>query len=201
MKKCVFQICLGMSILFMHSCTKDQIIDSSVKSNHIDFKWTAYKYTERFAVSGSFDDIAIEANNDKDASLLEDIENITMTIDANKVSTTSNLKRSNLINYFFSKLSNSQISGRVAGKIGDEATGVIQVALAFNDVTREVNFDYIAENNRLNLLTNIDLNDWKAMNALDELKTCCETYHTGSDGVHRVWPKVDIEISMDLYRW
>lgn len=194
---CTYVIMLFACLMLTSSCTKDKLQGTDFKYNSETtiIKWTAYKYTERFGINGSFDKFEInstgQSSNPKDL-----LKNASFKIYTQSINTNSSLRDHNIYNYFFKQLQNYKtIKGEVIGIDGNIKKGKLQVDIQLNSITNIVEFEYKIKDNFIKLEADLDLSDWQAISAIDNMEKCCVDYHTGSDGVHIVWPDVKIELS------
>jgi len=81
---------------------------------------------------------------------------------------------------------------------GGENEGIIYIDLIVNGIERQLPFDYHVDDMILYIEGDFNLADFAAGTALDYMLNCCETLHTGPDGIHRLWPDIHLEISTDL---
>ena len=81
---------------------------------------------------------------------------------------------------------------------GSQSSGKLLVVFDMNATLYEVDLMYKRQGNQLKITGEIDLADWQAATTLDYMEDCCKSYHTGSDGVHLVWPQVKLELKTNL---
>ncbi len=199
MKNLIFVL---FTLLFLNACTHDpkeyDITEYQYNHEFTSFQWTAYKYTDRIGVSGTFEEIEV-INTKKASHPIEVIEDLSFTIKTSSLNTNSILKNSNILNFYFASLVNShEIKGTITGYEGDKFSGAININLIFNGIAKEAKFLYQMQGTLLTVIGDINLGDWQGEKALENMRACCEDYHTGSDGVHLIWPDLSITINTDL---
>jgi len=156
--------------------------------------WTAYKYSYKTGVSGTFDQIAFLGTKTA-AHPIEVFENLSFSVNSNSVNSNSIFRDNNIIKYFFNQMITSDfITGKSNGYLGDHSSGTIFISLEMNGMQKDLPFTYIVAGEKLSLEAELDLSDWNAIEALDFMEVCCKDLHTGTDGVHLLWPTVKIEI-------
>ncbi len=163
-------------------------------------EWTAYKYTSKAGVSGTFTEIGVSGT--KTASLpIEVFEDLNFIINTNSVDSRSVFRDNNLILYFFNRMiATDLIKGKASRFLGDINSGQLFIELTMNGTTIEVPFNYKLSGTEFSLEGEIDLGSWNAISALDYMENCCTSLHTGPDGIHLLWPTVKIEIKTFLNR-
>lgn len=168
--------------------------------NSTILNWTAYKYSYKTGVSGTFDQIDVSGT--KTASHpIEVFENMKFVVNSNSVNSNSIFRDDNIIKYFFNQMITSDfIKGKSNGYLGDHSSGTLFVSLEMNGIQKDLPFTYKLTGKELSLEAELDLSDWNATDALDFMKVCCTDLHTGTDGIHLLWPTVKIEINTFLER-
>lgn len=187
-------------ILCLAACTKDQLPTKlySVGEQKTEIKWTAYKYTEKFGVSGVFEEFTIKGL-DYNTTIKDMVSDVSINIQTESLNTQSVYRDANIRDYYFKRLNNyATITGDVIKVKGSETEGQVVILMDFNSVKREVEFDFRVNGKKLYFESDLDLSQWDASSSLDHLRECCGEYHTGTDGVHLVWPDVRVEITVDL---
>ena len=174
-------------------------VDYSYDHETTTLNWSAYKYTERASVKGTFDDIRVSGLNIS-SNPIEVIETLQFEINTSSINSDLEFRDMNIINYFFNALkNNTTISGVVSRCEGNGTEGILYINLNINDIVKEIPFNYLLEGTQLSLVGDFDLGDFNALNAMDNMKNCCESVHTGADGIYLVWPEIKIEITTELY--
>jgi len=173
---------------------------STYTYNHASttLKWTAYKYTTMVGVSGHFNEINVSNCITADTPNRA-IENMNFNINTQTIDTESSIRDTNILDYFFRHLMTAEnISGKVNRCIGDIRSGNIYMDLTMNGIQREIPLDYRMDGTLMHLEGNFSLSDFEADAALDSMIYCCAELHTGSDGIHLLWPDIQIEITTDF---
>ncbi len=158
--------------------------------------WTAYKYTKRVGVNGSFD--RVEWKGLKAGKQLSEILNgASFKIDVQSLNTGNPQRDKTITEYLFGKMMETNfIEGRVLKT--DDARGIITVVLRMNNTEKPVDFKFTQVDNHVTAIGKIDLvKDFHADEPLYFLHTACEDKHTGEDGVSKTWP--DVDLKADLY--
>lgn len=158
------------------------------------FKWTAYKYTTRAGVGGTFDDITV-TNTNSTENKLDVLVGAEFTITTGSVNS-GNLERDpKVVEFFFGKLVDG---GRITGKINSIKDGEAVITINMNDVSMDVVGKIAEEGNKVTLTAKVDMTDFEGMAAVESLNEKCYDLHTGEDGVSKLWPDVSIEVSTVL---
>lgn len=165
----------------------------SVDTANISLLWTAYKFTKKIAVSGTFDEFELKLRT-YSGSIDELLTNAKITINTHSVNTGNNLRDPKLRTYFFDVFNTDTILGEVI----DAGNGNGAIALKMNKLTNDTSFTYSIKNDTLLLSTHLDLLLWNGKDALKILNKECYDLHTGTDGISKLWPDVDVVLKMPI---
>lgn len=156
-----------------------------------ELKWTAFKFTERIGVSGTFDNITVK-NTSPASSPPAVFRNAAFSIKTDSVNSANAERDAKISASFFGIMKeNGSITGRV--KKITPSTAAIEIEV--NNVSRVVDFNYkVVEETGLEAYTTIDLADFKALKSVNALNEVCSELHTGKDGVSKLWPDVELRI-------
>lgn len=205
MNKYLFTLILSSSLLII-SCgggkSKDETGSTCFyeyeQSDSISLKWTAYKTTEKVAVSGTFNEIIV-TGGEKSTKLTDVLNTIKFTIPTKSTNTTNPERDVKIVNSFFGAMLHTDlILGQVSGVEGDNEKGKCNFFVTINDIEKEVKMDYTVADNVVKLVGEIDMNDWNANDAIASLNKVCNEKHTGKDGISKLWPNISLEISVAL---
>jgi polyisoprenoid-binding protein YceI len=156
--------------------------------------WTAYKLSSKDAVKGKFDSVMVE-----NVTISEVAEEVLVgsnfTIYTSSLNSGDGERDPKIINSFFNVMKETTT---ITGKILEAINGNAKIQLTMNGASLEVPATYEVVENELKLKTTINVPDWGAQNALDELNKVCSVRHTGPDGVKKLWPDVDVVVSTTL---
>ncbi len=168
-----------------------QVCRYSYQHDSTSVKWTAYKFTEKVGVLGSFDEMEVTGTLAEEMTLVNVFGSAGFKI---PVSSTNSLvpdRDMKIKEHFFGTMNaTDSISGRVVS-ITEEGA---QVEITMNDQTRSVDMDVIINGSELKLESVIQLGDWDALASVDALNKICHDLHIGADGVSKLWPEVKLEI-------
>ncbi|QFZ55321.1 hypothetical protein FEZ18_11140 [Oceanihabitans sp. IOP_32] len=165
----------------------------------LSVEWTAYKFTNKVAVQGSFDSCTFEAKST--SGTVEKILNkSTLSIPTASVNSKHPIRDFKLFHCFFEAFNTSEIVGTILK--AKEGEGVFR--LKMNSISKRIPFTYsilndtISKHNMIRLFTNINLIDFKGEEALTMLNTDCYELYKGEDGVSKLWPDVDVVIKIPI---
>ncbi len=209
MKKIVLSL-FAISLLSFNSCTsepgnKEQVKTEKKSSRHYtlhpgkaNMRWTAFKFTERAGVKGTFNNIqskeTVEGQGLSDA-----LKGLEFDIPVSSINSQNEDRDNKLMNFFFGVMTNTQsITGTFGEFKGDDNGGNCNVIINMNGQSKSVNFEYIVEDHALGLNTMIDMNNWEGEFALQSINKKCEDLHKGADGKSIIWPEVKIEIVIPI---
>ncbi|MGB3152703.1 MAG: YceI family protein [Maribacter sp.] len=169
----------------------------SVDTTGASLKWTAYKFTDKVGVHGTFDDFKLDM--EKVSESREDfLEGDKITIHTQSVNSGNVIRDDKLRTYFFTVFHTDTIKAEIL----NANNGVGKMSLELNNITREIDYDYVQNGDTLFLNAAIDLIHWKGEEALNILNQECYELHMGADRVSKLWPNVDItmKLPMDLIK-
>ncbi|MDX1958803.1 MAG: YceI family protein [Leptospiraceae bacterium] len=180
-------------ILFFHSVYANNC-EFSYDPKTTEFAWKAFKFTEKTGVGGTFDKINTpEKLNAK--SIAQLAEKLKFTIDTNTVNTKNPDRDAKIKKFFFGSFKDSKISGSFKKIKIENEKGTAELVLKLNGIekTHPVNFT-LKNNKELELVTSIDVVNWKAKAGIDALNKECNALHIGKDGVSKLWSEVELSI-------
>ncbi len=170
------------------TCTYSYAADSTT------LKWTAYKFTKRAGVSGTFNHIAV--NNTKDADNAFDVlVGADFSIHTPSVNSGNAERDPKLVKFFFEQLADTEmIKGKIVSVNGEDAV----VTIIMNGKSVDVVGKVTVEGNKVSLSTSVDMADFEGLDAIASLNEVCSAKHTDEDGESKLWPDVDIVVSTVL---
>ncbi len=198
-----------LSAVFLISCgeeTKKENAESteavketcvySYVSDSTTLKWTAYKFTRRAGVSGTFNHIAV--NNVKSADNPVDVlVGADFSIHTPSVNSGDAERDPKLVEFFFKKLADTEM---IAGKIISVNEGEAVVTITMNGKSVDVVGKVTVDGNKVSLATSVDMVDFNGLDAIASLNEVCSAKHTEEDGKSKLWPEVDVVVSTVLKR-
>jgi polyisoprenoid-binding protein YceI len=161
-------------------------------------KWTAYKFTDKVGVGGTFKKYSVEgapaATTARSA-----VAGLKFKVDALSVDSGVADRDNKIAEHFFGTMSGGgTIRGQVKS-VDPDGKGV--VTIEFNGQSRDVPVTYtLTDNVNLEVKGSLDVNDWAAGESLKALNKVCEELHTGADGASVLWPDVVLQINTVLER-
>lgn len=157
-------------------------------------EWTAFKFTEKTPVKGTFNEINIEGmENSTDPKKM--IESLKFSIPTASVETQNEDRNGKIAKLFFGTIATETISGEVKS-LSDNGKAVIQIEM--NKIKKEVMGDYTLEGGKFTFNATIDVLNWNAGSGITTLNTACKDLHTGADGKSKLWSEVDLSFSTEL---
>ncbi len=161
----------------------------------LDFTWTAYKFTTKTGVKGTFDDIKVITTND--AKSLDDLLNsVKFTIRTGSVNSNEPQRDLKIDQFFFGTMANTkEIKGALKEVSGNKAT----VAITLNEITADLPGAITLSGDTITLTATVDFKAFDGAAAVKMLNQVCSEKHTGEDGKSVFWDVVDITVKA-LYR-
>lgn len=157
-------------------------------------EWTAFKFTEKKGVTGTFTTI-----NMKDGGAKEDpeavIESLSFSIPVSSVETQNPERNAKIVEHFFKTIATETIEGRVKD-LKDGGVAVIEITM--NKITKNVEGTWTLEDGDFAFHATIDVADWNGMPGIAALNKICFDLHKGPDGVSKLWSEVDLSFTTTL---
>lgn len=157
-------------------------------------EWTAYKYTEKAAVGGTFNTFTLSET--KAASSLADaMKGLSIEIDAASVESNNPARNTTIAEKYFALFApQSIIKGNVLSVQGDDKKGSIDINIDMNGVQKPYTFSYEEKEGNLVASSVMDMMDFQLQKPFDSIHTACKTLHTGADGVAKTWTEVALRV-------
>jgi hypothetical protein len=168
-----------------HSCAYSYSDSSST------FKWTAYKYTKKVGVSGSFKEIRAKINDQQTHTSAKSLlTGMSFAAATQSVESGLPLRDTRIAKNFFGILTNTkEIQATIKSLDGN--TGILEITM--NNVTKDIPLTYKkTRKDSVTITATVDVNDFQGQKAIASLQEVCKGGHTGEDGKTVLWPDVDI---------
>jgi polyisoprenoid-binding protein YceI len=156
----------------------------------------AFKTTAKKEVKGWFTDFEVSGIAES-KEVTEIFNNAVIQINVASLDTKDKGRNATLLAEFFSKTSSSE---NISGKVISFDTESAILELTFNDVSKELTFDYTMNGDTLKMQSVLNLEDVDGLGALAYLHSACEGVHRGDDGVSKTWSDVNIYLTTVLKR-
>jgi polyisoprenoid-binding protein YceI len=206
MKKTGLNFILIASIALLQGCSSEPDVENEVapvekkacfysyNSGTANLEWTAYKFTEKTPVKGTFTDIVVEGieTSDDPRAIYESMK---FTINTKSVSSNNDERDGKISETFFGTVNTPAITGKVKS-LGKDGEAVIEITM--NGVTKDVRGEYTLNQAKFAFNTSIDLMNWDMGNGLERLNTLCHDLHIGKDGVSKLWSEIGLSFTSEL---
>lgn len=190
--KYTFVFILG---LLISSCAKEKKNQNVPKQKSFrvvakgsNLQWTAYKTTDKVPVKGTFTDIKI-THSESASEAVGAIKGMEFEIPVSSIYSKDTIRDAKLNLFFFDVMSNT---ATLKGKFKDISNNRGVLELKMNGMSKDLNFNYVKNQDTIMIEAKMDLNVWEAGEALQSLNKACEELHTGADGVSKTWDEVQI---------
>lgn len=200
--KSLVYVCVASIVLF--GCTDEKpkvekenavpICFYSYNSGTTIMEWTAFKFTEKVPVKGTFSEINIEGTLESDDPMVI-LESLNFSIPTNSISSQNDERDGKIIKYFFGAIGTEKLTGKV---VRLEKNGKAIVEITMNSSTKRVTGNYNFVDGKFDFSAVIDLVNWDAQGAIDALNTICKDLHTSADGKSKLWSEVELLFSTTL---
>lgn len=157
-------------------------------------EWTAFKFTDKTPVKGTFKTFHVEGkeNSDDPKKLIESLK---FHIETSSVETNDASRNEKITKLFFGTIATPDITGKVKS-LSDNGKATIQ--LTMNKKTEDVNGEYTLEDGVFTFKATIDVLNWNAGKGIETLNEACKDLHKGPDGTSKLWSEVDLFFSTEL---
>ncbi len=198
--KVLIFVILVFSILFLLEC-KSKNEESKDLSNcefvydspATKLQWTAFKFTEKTGVNGTFSEFKVDGMETK-KSIVEAVQNVKFSIDGSKVFTSVRERDAKIAESFFGTMEGG-ISGYFKNIVGTDS-GTADLFLTMNGVEKKVPAQFTIKNQKeLELKASINVEDWNAADSIKALNKVCSEQHTGKNKESKLWPDVNIVVT------
>lgn len=168
--------------------------DFTIYPERASLRWTAFKFTERVGVSGTFSDVTT-TDAKKGTSVPACLEKMNFKVNTSSIDSNSEERDGKVQKFFFGTMKGGDsIEGQFGTFNGDGNSGIYQVNLVLNKYRNAVDFEYTVDDKEIVLKGKINLADFDAQKSVDSINKKCEVLHKGSDGISKLWPDVDVEV-------
>lgn len=199
---------LGAAAVILSSCggstepEEEKVEEKVIKECYYTYNpanskmtWTAYKFTEKTPVSGTFNEVNIEG-----AEVLNDpialLEGLSFSIPIATINTQNPERDEKIKNSFFGVLENTSVlTGKVQSLKDD---GKAEVVMTINNREKVVEGTYTLAEGDFKFMATVDLAAFEALNGVEELNKICHDLHIGADGVSKLWEVIDVSFETKL---
>ena len=163
-----------------------------------ELNWTAYKFLNKTGVDGSFKTVNVKGGESA-ADVRSLISSLSFSIPINSLETNDQSRNKKIVDFFFGNLTNSDLLTGEVVSLNDDGKAIISIEM--NDIKREVEGDYILNNETFTYQTEIDVMDWNASAGIENLNEECKDLHTdvqNNDTESKLWSDVTIAFKTTL---
>lgn len=168
----------------------------SLISDSTKVSFTAYKTTEKLPVGGIFKTINISGAK-KGSGYAEVLNGAKFSIPVSSLFTNdpTNTRDPKLLEFFFGVMSNTELISGTVKVIEDTCS--IDVTLNGETANIPLTVEKTGENS-YTLSGTMNLENWKALDAVASINKACEALHTGADGISKTWNDVAVKAEIQL---
>jgi hypothetical protein len=167
----------------------------AIDTSGIQVIWTAYKFTDKIGVSGTFDRVL--CFSDKNASSIQDLlKSSKISIITKSVNSYNAIRDPKLRQTFFKSFNTDTIKGKIMEV--EDRKGLL--ALQMNRINNLINYRFNYIKDTLVISTHLDLTKWNGITAINNLNKECYDLHIGSDGISKLWPDVAVKIKLPIIK-
>jgi hypothetical protein len=184
---------LALVLVLAPAAARAEKCTYSVDPDAIAVTWTAFKFTDKTAVTGRFNTTKVSGPTSA-SSPMALAKGLEMEVDGTSVETDNPARNATIGEFFFAKFKPAgKIEAAVQSVEGDEAKGTIGMKITMNGVSRVVPFAYTATPaGAVEAKGAFDMMDFALEDAHDSIHRTCEEQHTGKDGVAKTWTDVEV---------
>ncbi|MGH1467412.1 MAG: YceI family protein [Bdellovibrionales bacterium] len=164
----------------------------SIKEGSEKITWTGFKYTEKTAVSGTFDKVKFKQVKDS-PSMSELLESVEFEIDTKSVNSGNPARDTTLKGSIFGFL---KVPNTISGKIVSATQLDMAVEMTLNKKTpMQMSLD--AKDGKITSTGTLNLLEHGLKKSYDAVHVACKGLHVGKDGVSKTWSTVEIKVEAD----
>ena len=156
-------------------------------------EWTAFKFTEKTGVNGTFKEIIIESPETSSDNPEKLLTQLSFKIPTSTVETQNEERNGKISGIFFKSMSTDTIRGSV--KKLDFKKGTALIDIQMNNVNKDVKGTCRFVDGTFTFKATINLNDWNGAESINSLNRVCKDLHTGSDGKSVLWSEIDLSFT------
>lgn len=178
---------------------KIDMLNRSDRDENTSVNWTAYKTNSKTPVSGSFKDFSSDRENQSFNSVEDLLNGLNFSISSLSSSSGSDLRDSNINDYFFKYLTdNYKINGTLK-KLNNDSIDVLFDVFGEEKI---ISFSYSKHvipscpygDQLIEIKGQINLVNQFNKTAFDSIHNKCYDLHKGDDGISKTWEEVDVHI-------
>lgn len=155
--------------------------------------WTAYKFTDKISVSGTFQDYTLNEKNSS-GSIENILRGLKLTIPTESIVTTNAIQDFKIKTYFFKAFNTPTITGTVID--ATKRTG--EIVLKMNNMSYKIPYSYSLNNDIIVITTHLDLKKWKGEEAISELNQQWSGNQMDTDLISNIWSEIDVTIKIPV---
>ncbi|PAF52474.1 YceI family protein [Helicobacter sp. 13S00477-4] len=165
---------------------------TTIDTSKAQTTWTAYKTTDKVAVSGTFDNIQYKFGK-KNNSISTTLEGATATIDPMKVNLHDDVKNKNVKDFFFSQFKKGGIKVTFKNVMEGKDQGTILAMVKMNEKNVKVPMQYTIKDGKFIATGVLDIMEFALNDAFKKLALGCHDLHEGV-----TWSQVTITFSAPI---
>lgn len=177
--------------------TKGTDCSYRIAKKSVQVNWTAFKTTKKVAVNGTFNEVTIDATSNVSAAELL-IPKTTFIIHTSTVNSNKPERDLRLVELFFAKFSETDISGVFKTSSGDNGNGGGIVEISMNGFSKDTPYTYRILGNNIEIVTSINIDSWNGQAAIVSLNKACRKLHAGEDGISKTWKDIEVKVIVPM---
>lgn len=171
----------------------------SLVKDSTQVSFTSYKTTEKLPVGGKFTKIDITNSNSGD-TVFEVLNGAAFSIPISSLFTNdaTGTRDPKILQFFFGVMTNTEFITGVF-HVSDNDKYSIDVTMNGETSSIPLTSEMVSDTEYIFKGT-MDLQNWKALDAVSSLNEACKVLHTGPDGVTKTWSEVAVQAKVLLAR-
>lgn len=180
---------------FKNECQYTYIKDST------QILWTAYKYESKAGVGGSFGAFDVFPLVET-GTFTEVLNGVEFRIQTNSSNSANADRDKKIQKHFWDNIEKSDLLiGEIKEVSGNQEKGSVKIEITINGITAMLEGIYVVDEGLLTLNTEINLEDFGALEAIAALNNVCEDLHREAPGQKSVlWPNVSVKVEAYLQK-
>lgn len=157
-------------------------------------EWTAFKFTEKAPVKGTFTEINVDGTLESDDPMMI-LSSLSFSIPTSSISSQNEDRDGKIVKHFFETIGTDKLTGKVV-KLDDNGEAILEVTM--NKMAKEVKGKYTFTDGKFDFSATIDVATWDAIPGINALNAICKDLHTSTDGKSKLWSEIDLTFSTTL---
>lgn len=205
MKKLKYTSLFAIFALFLSSCggeapkedttvEPEEVCTYSYNAASTVMEWTAFKFTDKTPVKGTFKEINVDGTMASDDPMAL-LTSLSFDIPVASIESMNEERNGKIVKEFFGTIATENLTGKVIS-LKENGDAILEISM--NNIKKELVGKYTFVDGKFDFSATMDVMNWNANKGIEALNKICKDLHTGPDGVSKLWSEVDLTFSTTL---